>query len=45
MENGKPIKTDLAGPVRISIDLTGNTYEILPITSLNIVGSSTPTRQ
>ena len=43
MENGKPIKTDLAGPVRISIDLTGNTYEILPITSLNIVGSSTPT--
>lgn len=43
MENGKPIKTDFAGPVRISIDLTGNTYEILPITSLNIVGSSTPT--
>ena len=43
MENGEPIQTDIAGPVRISIDLTDNTYEILPITSLNIVGTSTST--
>lgn len=42
-ENGKPIQTDISGPVRISIDLTDNTYKILPVTSLNIVGSSTST--
>lgn len=43
VENGQPIETDVEGPVRISIDLTGQTYQILPITSLNIVGSSTST--
>lgn len=42
-ENGKPIETTVKGPARISINLVDNTYEILPITSLNIVGSSTST--
>ncbi len=41
--DGEPIQTDVTGPARISINLTDNTYEILPITSLNIVGSSTST--
>lgn len=42
-ENGTPIETTVEGPVRIRIDLTKKTYTILPITSLTIVGTSTPT--
>ncbi len=42
LENGNPIQTAISGPVRITINLTDKTYTILPITSLNIVGSSAP---
>lgn len=39
---GKDIKASIPGTVRITVDLTTNTYTILPISKWSVVGSITP---
>lgn len=42
LPGGKDIRTSMSGTVRIAIDLTTNTYTILPISKWSVVGSITP---
>ncbi len=41
-ENGAPIPSTVTGPVRITINLTDKTYNILSVSSLSVVGNSVP---